>query len=300
MKKVLMLLAVLPLVATIAYGQRSAFPPTDRPLRIICIGAHPDDCDAKMGGTAALYAQMGHKVRFVSITNGNAGHHEMGGGVLAQRRRAESDEAAVRLGLDSYVVLDYHDGELLPTLEPRKDVIRQIREFEADIVFALRPWDYHPDHRYAGILVQDAAYMVMVPNIVSDTPALGHNPLFMYLSDGFQRPNPHRPDVVVRIDDVIDAKVAGLDAHDSQMYEWLPWISGRLEEVPSDPAERRAWLAQRWARANVSPELAQRLAHWYGQNAVGRTNYVEAFEVCEYGYRPSEDDLRIFFPMIGR
>ena len=74
---------------------------------------------------------MGHKVRFVAVTNGDAGHHEEGGGQLAMRRRAEAIEAGRRIGVD-YVVLDNHDGELVPSLDVRQQIIRQIREWKAD------------------------------------------------------------------------------------------------------------------------------------------------------------------------
>ena len=149
----------------------------DGKLRVIAFGAHPDDCDIRAGGTAAQFAALGHAVKFVSVTNGDAGHQTEGGGALAMRRRAEAMESARRLGV-TYEVLDNHDGELLPTVEVRGQIIRRIREWRADIVLAPRPNDYHPDHRYTGVLVQDAAYMVVVPNICPDTPALRKNPAF--------------------------------------------------------------------------------------------------------------------------
>ena len=213
-----------------------------QPLRIIAIGAHPDDCDIKFAGTAALFAQMGHKVKFLSVTNGDAGHQSMGGGMLAIRRKAETQESARRVGVAEYEVLDNHDGELLPTVEIRKQIIRAIRLWNADIVIAPRPNDYHPDHRYTGVLVQDAAYMVVVPNVVSDVPPLKKNPVFLYYSDRFQKPAPFRPDITIAIDSVLDKKVAALDAHVSQFYEWLPWVDGQLDKVPADPKARLAYL----------------------------------------------------------
>ena len=209
-------------------------------LRLIAFGAHPDDCDFRFGGTAIKFAKAGHAVKFVSITNGNAGHHEMGGGMLAMRRHKETQEAARRFGIAEYQVLDNNDGELLPSVEVRKQVIRAIREWKADIVLGPRPNDYHPDHRYTGVLMQDAAYMVQVPNLVSEVPALRKNPIFIYYQDGFQKPSPFRPDVVVILDDIWEQKVNALDAHTSQMYEWLPWVDGELENVPKDPAERKS------------------------------------------------------------
>ncbi len=193
----------------------------DGKLRVIAFGAHPDDCDGRAGGVAAKYAALGHHVKFVSVTNGDAGHQSEGGGALAARRRKEAQEAGRRIGIE-YETLDNHDGELVPSLEVRRQIIRKIREWKADIVFSPRPNDYHPDHRYTGMLVQDAAYMVVVPNICPDTPALRRNPVFFYFQDNFQRPNPFRPDVAVSIDDVAEKKVLMADAHTSQMYEWLP------------------------------------------------------------------------------
>ena len=205
---------------------------------------------------------MGHKVRFVAVTNGDAGHHEQGGGQLAMRRRAEAIEAGRRIGVD-YVVLDNHDGELLPTLEIRQQIIRQIREWKADLVLAPRPNDYHPDHRYTGVLLQDAAFMVTVPNVVSDVPSLRKNPVFMYFEDGFQKPAPFRPDVAIPIDDVIDKKIDALDAHVSQVYEWLPWHDGILDQVPKDPVARKAWLKKQ-RTPTLSPAIREAIGKWYG------------------------------------
>src|SRR5688500_13531205 len=231
------------------------------PIRIIMIGAHPDDCDQDGGGTAILFAKMGYAVKFVSVTNGDAGHQSIGGGMLAQRRIAEAKEAGKRFGVE-YEVLDNHDGELLPTLNVRLQVIRKIREWNADIVIAPRPNDYHPDHRYTGVLVQDAAYMVAVPAVAPGTPALKKNPVFLYFADGFQRPNPFRPDIAVDITNVFAQKIHALDAHESQMYEWLPWIGGYLDQVPKDIAQREKWLAINRA-VKITPEVRSTLEKWY-------------------------------------
>src|SRR4029077_16217094 len=184
---------------------------SDGKLRIIAFGAHPDDCDIRAAGTAVKFAAMGHHVKFVAVTNGDAGHQGEGGGMLAKRRRAEAMESGRRLGV-TYEVLDNHDGELLPTLEVRQQITRRIRQWGADIVLAPRPNDYHPDHRYTGVLVQDAAYMVVVPNVCPDTPPLYNNPVFFYFEDGFQRPQPFRPDVAIAIDDVFSKKIDALDS----------------------------------------------------------------------------------------
>jgi LmbE family N-acetylglucosaminyl deacetylase len=253
---------------------RTQPPSTDGKLNVIAFGAHQDDCDQRAGGVAAKFAALGHRVRFVSVTNGDAGHQSGGGGALPAPPRAEAQEAGRRIGIE-YITLDNHDGELLPTLKPREEIIRHIRQWKADLVLAPRPNDYHPDHRYTGVLVQDAAYMVVVPNIAPDTPALRKNPVFMYFQDNFQRPNPFRADVAVSIDDVIEKKIDMLDAHVSQMYEWLPWVAGNLDKVPKDPKERRSWLRETRAR---QPNAAVRaaLVKWYGEKEGNAVQHDEA------------------------
>lgn len=264
-------------------------------LRIIAFGAHPDDCDIKAGGTAAKLAQAGHLVKFVSVTNGDAGHHEMGGGILARRRHAETQESARRLGIAEYEVFDHPDGELMPTLEIRKQVIRAIREWKADIVIGPRPNDYHPDHRYTGVLMQDAAYMVVVPNLVSDAPALRKNPIFLYYQDRFQKPAPFRPDIVVEVDSVWDKKVSALDAHVSQVYEWLPWVDGRLAEVPAGEEARKKWLSEQ-RTPSMTGAVRASLEKRYGVAPGRRVKRYEAFELCEYGRRPNWEELSEIFP----
>jgi LmbE family N-acetylglucosaminyl deacetylase len=320
-------------------------------VRIICIGAHPDDCEIEFGGTAAKFAALGHDVKFVSVTNGAAGHHRHSPKKLAAIRQGEAEAAARRLGIVETQILSYPDGDLAPTLEARHDILRQIRNWRADLVLTHRPWDYHPDHRYTAQLVQDSAYLVMVPHLCPDAPALRHNPVFLYLEDRFQLPVPFIADVAVDIDDVWDRKIDALDAHASQVYEWLPWVSddetnaiqnparkqgefsvlpswdakrARKQAVdsvlrnpareqgafsparqqadsrelpssaisPSDPADRRAWLARTWSHPLTDCTRAA-LTRRYGSNDI---QHAEAFQVCEYGRRPSRDELDEIFP----
>ena len=278
--------------------QRTQAPATDGKLNIIAFGAHPDDCDQRAGGVGAKYAALGHRVRFVSVTNGDAGHQTEGGGALAARRRAEAREAGRRIGVD-YVVLDNHDGELLPNLNVREQIIRQIRLWKADLVLAPRPNDYHPDHRYTGVLLQDAAFMVTVPNVASDTPSLRRNPVFMYFEDNFQKPSPFSPDVAVSIDDTFAKKIDALDAHVSQVYEWLPWLAGRLEEVPKEAAARKTWLTKERS-GRISPAVRASLVKYYGADAGAKVEHAEAFEICEYGSRPDEAAIKRLFPFLGK
>jgi LmbE family N-acetylglucosaminyl deacetylase len=265
-------------------------------IRVIMIGAHPDDCDQDGGGTAILFAKMGYAVKFVSVTNGDAGHQKEGGAALAKRRFAEAQEAGKRFGV-TYDILNNHDGQLLPTLDVRLQIIKKIREWNADIVIAPRPNDYHPDHRYTGILVQDAAYMVAVPNVAPETPALNKNPVFLYYQDFFQRPNPFSPDVAVDITDVYAQKIHALDAHESQMYEWLPWIGHYSDQVPQNKNDREKWLLKSRA-VKITPAVRKSLEKWYGKEKAGQVLHAEACEICEYGSQPNDEDIKRLFPML--
>ncbi len=265
-------------------------------VRVIMIGAHPDDCDQGGGGTAILFAKMGYAVKFLSVTNGDAGHQTMVGVPLAKRRLAEAKEAGRRFGVE-YDVLDNHDGQLLPTLAVRLQIIKKIREWNADVVIAPRPNDYHPDHRYTGVLVQDAAYMVAVPNVAPEVAALTKNPVFLYFQDRFQRPNPFRPDIAIDITNVFTQKIHAMDAHTSQMYEWLPWIGGYLQQVPADNAAREKWLTE-FRKGKITPDVRTSLQKWYGNERAALVQNAEAFEICEYGAQPNEDEKKKLFPML--
>jgi LmbE family N-acetylglucosaminyl deacetylase len=269
----------------------------ERPLRLLILGAHPDDADYAAGGTAALYRAAGHVVQMVSLTNGDAGHQAIRGPELARRRRAEAEAAGAVIGA-TYTVLDNHDGQLLPTLENRFQVIRLIRSFQPDLVLTHRPNDYHPDHRYTSQLVQDAAYMVTVPAIVPEVPHLRRDPVIAYLADDFQKPYPFQPTVVVDVGAVVDQIVGMLHCHQSQFYEWLPYNVGQQDQVPDGDEARREWLAGKVharlrARADRYRDLLLRL---YGPARGAAATYVEAFEACEYGSPLDEGACRRLFP----
>ena len=277
--------------------------PDDGKLRIIVFGAHPDDCEQKAGGVAAMWAAQGHHVKFVSTTNGDIGHAEMAGGQLAKRRTAEVKEAAKILGIDESDVLDIHDGELMPTLENRRKIVRLIRDFKADIVMSHRPNDYHPDHRYTGVLIQDAAFMVTVKFFCNDVPQLPQNPVFLYLSDNFQKPNPFAPDIVVGIDGVFDQKFDAIWKLESQIESL--WATGNFENVvpvPTESAARRQrqdQVRQRLARRDqaIAEKYRDKLIELYGRDKAENIRCAEAFEICEYGRRPTRDELKKLFPL---
>jgi LmbE family N-acetylglucosaminyl deacetylase len=277
-----------------------AVAPQDGKLRIIAFGAHPDDCELREGGCAAKWAALGHHVKFVSVTNGDIGHWNMAGGPLANRRAAEVKETSKLLGI-SHDVLDIHDGELMVTMDNRRAICRLIREWKADLVISHRPNDYHPDHRYVGVLVMDAAYMVTVPFFCPDTPYLTKNPVFLFSEDGFQRPNPFTADIAVSIDDVIEKKLAAVEALHSQFFEG--GANGHAGLVP-DANDAEKWAARKkQVRESFSKRFASTatrfrgsLEGYYGREEAAKVGFAEAFEICEYGRRPAPEEIRKLFP----
>jgi LmbE family N-acetylglucosaminyl deacetylase len=278
--------------------------PQDGKLRIIAFGAHPDDCELREGGCAAKWAALGHHVKFVSVTNGDIGHWSMAGGPLAKRRAAEVVETSKLLGID-HEVLDIHDGELMVTMENRRTICRLIREYKADVVISHRPNDYHPDHRYVGVLVMDAAYMVTVPFFCPDVPYLTKNPVFLFSEDNFQRPNPFTADIAVAIDDVIEKKLAAVEALHSQFFEG--GANGHAGLVPDMTNAEKVAARKKEVRENFSKRFASTatkyrapLEKYYGKDVADKTGYAEAFEVCEYGRRPAPEEIRKLFPFFPK
>jgi N-acetylglucosamine malate deacetylase 1 len=282
------------LIAAVPCGARAQ---ADEPLRIIAFGAHPDDSELKAAGVAALWAQEGHHVKIVSLTNGDIGHFSMAGGPLAIRRREEVEACARGLGIETEV-LDIHDGELMPTLENRKKVARLIREGQADIVLFHRPYDYHADHRYTGVLVQDAAVLVAAPFFVPDTPPVEQNPIFLYYSDGFEKPYPFEPTLVVDIDAVAEKKWDCIAKMPSQFGDADSWQGRTRPGVPAGDEARAAYLLDlvRQRSADVAERYRDRLIELYGGQKGRAIRYAEAFELCQYGRQPTVEELKRLFP----
>jgi len=271
----------------------------DEKIRVLVIGAHPDDPEVSAGGTVALYTRAGHTVKFVTLTDGGAGHHvHTARDQVVARRRDEADAVEQVLGV-AYTILDCPDGELEPTLARREQVIAEIRRFKPDLVMTHRPNDYHPDHRYTSQLVQDASYMVTVPLCMPDVPALGpdEDPTIVYVADTFQKPYPFRPTVAVAIDETFDLKMDSMHAHTSQMYEWLP---RDRDDVPADDAGRRAWLPT-WRGPRfeeIAGQYRDLLVKFYGQEVGSKVRYAEAFEPSEYGAPLTEANIPRLFPFL--
>lgn len=269
------------------------------PIRVIVVGAHPDEADMYAGGTAAHFAELGHAVKFLSLTNGDAGHYAAGGGPLAVRRYGEAQEAAKRLGVLEYEVLDDHDSELFPTLDVRRAVIRAIRNWRADIVIGFHPdGGGHPDNRAAGQAVADAMSFVTLQNVVPATTALSVTPVCLYMPD-YATQKIHRCDITIDVDPTIEKKLLACDAHATQFYESAPWGRGIIHEVPEDWAGKRAFILKYWAEFMYTlPEMRPSLAKWYGAGHADKVQFAEAFQLADFGRKPDDAELRRLFPML--
>ena len=267
--------------------------------RLLVFGAHPDDCELNAGGVAALYAARGYTVKFVSLTNGDTGHYEMGRGELARRRYDEAQASSRVVGLE-YDILDIHCGELTPTVENRKEIIRIIRRFRPDLVFLHPSDDYHPDHRYASQLVQDAAYLVTVPGMCPLTPHLMTNPVFAYCLGTATVSRSFRPTLLVDITSVLEQKIAMSCCHESQFLEWLPYNEGRLEQVPAGAAERRRWLEARLGERYraLADNWRDELAAQYGEARGRAIAAVEGVQACPFGAPLDEAAIGRLFPFV--
>lgn len=270
----------------------------DQKLRIIAFGAHPDDCEAAAGGVGALFAEEGHAFKCVSMTNGDIGHFGMSGGELALRRTKEVEAAAEELGIAETEVLDIHDGELMPTLENRKKVARKIREWQADIVMVHRRYDYHADHRYAGVLVDDAMVLVEAKFFTPDTEPLRRSPVQLYYSDGFEKPYPFDPAIVVGIDEVADKKWNALEQMPSQFSDKESWSWGRSDNVPEDEDTRMELRVGDFKEGdrNIADMYRDHLNELYGEERGSEFEYAEAFQLGEYGRQVSVEELKELFP----
>ena len=272
----------------------------DQVKRYLFFGAHPDDAEEVMGGTAVKLARAGHVVKFVSMCNGDCGHFdkkyagEEGGKLLAARRKKEAERSAAIGGISEYEILDCHDCRIQPDLATREKVVRIIRKFCPHVVITHRDCDYHADHRATAQLVQDAAYLTQVPKFCPETPIPEMNPVFGCVWDTYNDPRPFRPDAAVAIDDVMEEKCRLLNCQVSQFYEWLAW--GRKLQV--DPAamsweEKLAYLMANWGvRSEMAANGArQTLIEIYGE-AGKNIRYAESFELSPYGRKITVSEFR--------
>ncbi len=266
-------------------------------LRILAIGAHPDDNEIRMGGTALKYIKEGHIVKFVSTTNGETGHHQYSGLKTARIRKRETEKACQLAGIESQV-MDIASNRIETDFKTRKKIINLIRLFKPDIIFTHRLNDYHPDHRKTAELVIDSSYAIRVPGVCPLTTPLRYSPLIVFTEDNFKKPVEFEADIVVLIDDVLDKKIKMLDCHKSQMYEWLPWVGGFLDQVPEKAEEKLIWLKEQRGSYNkkTAVRFRDKLKARYGTEKGKQIEFAEAFEISEYG-RQLDEDIKDYFPL---
>lgn len=266
-------------------------------LKLLILGAHPDDAEFHAGGLAANYRALGHQVKMVSVTDGGAGHHRHTSEELVRVRRQEAAAAGRVIGAE-YVTWDFPDGRLEPTLEVRERIIRELRSYAPDLVLTHRTCDYHPDHRAVGQAVQDASYMVTVPLVTPDVPILRRDPVVAYMVDCFTKPCRFEPHVIIEIASRLEQIVDMLACHRSQVFEFLPFNLGVSEQVPEGDEERRVWL-KHWYTDFVKPRaefFQASMVRQFGSQRAAEMQFIEAYEVSEYAAQPDEQRLRALFP----
>ena len=269
-----------------------------RVLKVMVIGAHPDDPDLLTGGLTLKLTKKGHKVKYVSVTNGNMGHYEKGPIELAYIEVEETQRAAAALGAE-YECLNIGDGKVYVNHENLGKIISVIRRYDPDMVITHRMNDYHRDHRYTSQLVLDASYMLIVPHYFPETPIPESRkmPIFMYAYDHFKKPYPLIPNVLLDIDDVYEEKAAALIEHESQMMEWLPWTINAEDMIPPEYDEKMRYEILEMVISSVySDILSEYRQLWKKGYPDKRVRHAEAFEICEYGTQPSKKDLKELFP----
>ncbi|MHA1110927.1 MAG: PIG-L deacetylase family protein [Promethearchaeota archaeon] len=265
--------------------------------KIMGIGAHPDDIEIVSGGLALLGTKLGYKFKFVSVTNGNVGHHKIKSDELAIVREKEAQAAASALG-GEYKSLNVDDGYVFVNKEQTEKVVKVIREFDPDLVITHRPNSYHRDHRYTGVLVMDASYMLTVPQYCPNVPISPsrRTPVICYAYDDFLRPQ-FEPNIILDISDVYDEKAKGVAHHESQIMEWIPWTV-RMEDqfkppFTQDDKENAARLIETTYFSTALTRYRSLIKKGYPDKKV--TN-VEIYEICEYGKPASKKELKELFP----
>lgn len=280
-------------------------------MKILAIGAHQDDNEFRVGGMAHKWVQAGHQVQFLSMCNGCGGHHIMTPEETTARRAKESAAVAQYLGI-RYDIWDIDDCTLMADLPTRERLIRYIREFSPDLIIAHRTNDYHADHRASAQLVQDASYILTVPHTCPDVPAMRRMPVIVYNEDRFKNPE-FNATYIVAMDDVIDVKLHIAHLNECQVYEWLPYTHEQ-DDVPEGEAARKQWLKGMEITADTTDEEVMAASHGYavryaktaarfrqeliakyGPDKGSKIRYAEAFELCDYGAQPTQEQVKALF-----
>jgi LmbE family N-acetylglucosaminyl deacetylase len=188
--------------------------------------AHPDDGEFTVAGTVAKWVKAGCRVTYVICTDGNAGSHEPGmtREELARIRRAEQRAACATLGVSDVVFLGHDDGQLEPTLDLRRELVRAIRQYKPEVMICSDPtrlfvngeYVNHPDHRAAAQAALDAAAPASEMPLLWPEVGAPHRVSQMYVYGNDQATT------WIDITETIDLKIAALKQHASQLGDWDP------------------------------------------------------------------------------
>jgi len=214
------------------------------PKIVLGVAAHPDDLDFGSAGTFAAWASQGAKIYYLVLTNGNKGSADLAADpkALTELRRQEQRDAAKLLGAEDVFFCDYNDGELMVSMDVKRDIARAIRKVKPDTVITMDPsmlydeargFINHPDHRAAGQSALDAVYPLArdhlsFPELYNDEGLAPHNVSTVLLTN-FSKQN-----FFVDITATFDTKVEAIKAHASQvpdlagMETWMRSIAEQL------------------------------------------------------------------------
>ncbi len=149
-------------------------------MRVLAVGAHPDDLEILCAGTLAKYAQRGDHVSMAVATNGEVGSATLPKKEIAEIRHEEAAAAAKVIGADFYW-MNYPDEFLFSTEQTRLAFLDLVRQARPDAIITHAPTDYHPDHRTTGGILWDIRVMTTVPNIKTAHPPCERIPEIFYM-----------------------------------------------------------------------------------------------------------------------
>ena len=209
-------------------------------MRILAIGAHPDDIELQCAGTLALYKRQGHEVFMAVATNGDMGNFDVPPAELAAIREAEFKAACAVIGAEP-IWMGFPDEKLENTLANRLAFVDLIRSADPDLVITHGPDDYHPDHRYTHQLVWDALPLAGVGSLATAHPATARQVTLYFMDNvggiGFQ------PTEFVDITETIEAKKAALAKHASQLRIFRQLMDVDLLDVADTVGKFRGYQA---------------------------------------------------------
>ena len=245
------------------------------PKSAMTIFAHPDDAEFSASGTLAKWAKAGCEVTLVACTSGNAGTHDLKytRETLARTRAREQKAAAKVVGVKSVVFLGHDDCQLQPTLELRRELVREIRKYKPEVVISGNPngWLFgneyinHPDHRAAAAAALEAVFPCAEMELLWPEEGKAHKVHAVYVS------STDMADTWIDITETIDLKIESLKAHSSQAVDWDWDLSKGIREWAAGEAKN--------GRKKMKPAKSKKDKK--GKKQKGKMKYAEAFRVMK-------------------